>query len=70
MSTVEKFKDPEKVAKLWIHECERVYGDRLVSVKDLNTFRSELSGEVIKVAFAGKFNLGKYLTEKAEPIIF
>jgi dynein heavy chain len=70
MSTVEKFKDPEKVAKLWIHECERVYGDRLVSVKDLNTFRGELAGEVIKVAFAGKFNLGKYLTEKAEPIIF
>ena len=70
MSTVEKFKDPEKVAKLFVHESERVYGDRLVSVKDLNTFRGELSGEVLKVAFAGKYNLGKYLTEKSEPIIF
>ena len=70
MSTVEKFKEPEKMAKLWIHECERVYGDRLVSIKDLNTLRAELGGEVIKIAFGGKFNLGKYLTEKSEPIIF
>ena len=70
MSTIEKFKEPEKMAKLWIHECERVYGDRLVSVKDLNTLRAELGGEVIKIAFGGKFNLGKYLTEKSEPIIF
>ncbi len=70
MSTVEKFKEPEKMAKLWIHECERVYGDRLVSIKDLNTLRAELGGEVIKIAFGGKFNLGKYLTDKSEPIIF
>ena len=70
MSTIEKFKEPEKMAKLWIHECERVYVDRLVSTKDLNTFRAELGGEVIKIAFGGKFNLGKYLTEKSEPIIF
>ena len=70
MSTIEKFKEPEKMAKLWIHECERVYGDRLVSIKDLNTLRAELGGEVIKIAFGGKFNLGKYLTEKSEPIIF
>ena len=47
------------MAKLWIHECERVYGDRLVSIKDLNTLRAELGGEVIKIAFGGKFNLGK-----------
>ena len=70
MSTIEKFKDPEKVAKLWIHECERVYGDRLVSVADLNTFKGELGGEVIKTAFGGKFNLGKYLSDKGESIIF
>ena len=70
MSTVEKFKEPEKMAKLWIHECERVYGDRLVSIKDLNTLRAELGGEVIKIAFGGKFNLGKYLAEKSETIIF
>ena len=70
MSTIEKFKEPEKMDKLWIHECERVYGDRLVSIKDLNTLRAELGGEVIKIAFGGKFNLGKYLTDKYEPIIF
>ena len=53
------------MAKLWIHGCERVYGDRLVSMKDLNTSRGELGGEVIKISFGGK-----YLTDKSEPIIF
>ncbi len=70
MSTVEKFQDAEKVAKLWVHECERVYGDRLVSPADLSLFRSDLSGEVLKVAFGGKYNLGKYLSDKGESIIF
>lgn len=70
MSSAEKYKDPETVAKLFVHESERVYGDRLVSVEDLNKFKAELGGEVIKVAFSGKYNLGKFLGEKAEPIIF
>ena len=36
----------------------------------MKTLRGELEGEVIKIAFIGKFNLGKYLTDKSEPIIF
>ena len=36
----------------------------------MKTLRGELEGEVIKITFIGKFNLGKYLTDKSESIIF
>lgn len=69
MSTVEKFKDPEKVVKLWVHECERVYGDRLVTVTDLINFKVELN-EIAKRNFP-KFNLARYFQEKSgEALIF
>jgi len=35
-----EFTDPEKLVLLWIHESERVYGDRLVSVADLKKYRN------------------------------
>ena len=35
LSTPDTFTEPGKFAALWAHESERVYGDRLVSVKDL-----------------------------------
>jgi dynein heavy chain len=58
MSSVKKFKDPEKVVKLWVHECERVYGNRLVTVTDLTNFKVELN-EIAKRNFP-KFNLARY----------
>jgi len=30
-----EFAEPEKIVKLWIHESERIYGDRLVSMANL-----------------------------------
>ena len=35
LSTPQTFTEPGPFAALWAHESERVYGDRLVSVKDL-----------------------------------
>ena len=71
MSTPEKFKDPEKICKLWVHECERVYGDRLVSTEDLNMFRSKLLEIITKDAFSKFTILPKYLQEKGgDPLIF
>jgi len=29
------YKDADKIAKLWVHESERIYGDRLVSENDV-----------------------------------
>ena len=69
MSTVEKFKDPEKIVKLWIHECERVYGDRLVTTNDLLIFKNEIN-EIVKKNFP-KYNLSRYFQEKGgEALVF
>ena len=38
MSDPTFFPEPAKFASLFIHECERVYGDRLVSPKDLEAY--------------------------------
>jgi hypothetical protein len=35
VSAPDQFKTPEKFIHLWLHESERVYGDRLVSYEDL-----------------------------------
>ena len=33
------FQEPLKIAQLWLHESERTYGDRLVSVSDLKKYK-------------------------------
>lgn len=38
---------PTDVAKLWAHECTRVFADRLVSDADLRTFQDILDGLVL-----------------------
>ncbi|NXG62204.1 DYH17 protein, partial [Hemiprocne comata] len=37
-STPECLKSPVDLVRLWLHEAERVYGDKLVDEKDQNTF--------------------------------
>jgi len=56
-----EFTDAEKLTLLWIHEAERVYGDRLVSVADLRKYRA-ICAEMSKKMF--KFNFTKYFQEK------
>ena len=52
---------------LWLHESERIYGDRLVNVNDLKKYRA-LAGELAKKMF-GKFNVQKYFAEKNPEIL-
>ena len=69
MSTADKYKDAEKIVKMWIHECERQYADRLVSAQDLATFRAEMA-EIVKKNFP-KWNLSRYFLEKGgESLVF
>merc|ERR1719482_630398 len=61
------FQDPEKLVCLWLHESERIYGDRLVSVADLKRYKA-ISADMAKKMF-GKFNFGKYFQEKNPEIL-
>lgn len=51
-----------------MHECERIFGDRLVNAKDLAVYRS-LAFECTSKSFS-KFNLKKYFGATPEPLIF
>lgn len=56
-STPECLKTPVDLVRLWLHEAERVYGDKLVDEKDQTTFGRTLVDTCQKffgVSCAGK----------------
>ncbi|CAD7974700.1 unnamed protein product [Amoebophrya sp. A25] len=64
-----EFTDAEKLVLLWLHESERVYGDRLVNPQDLKKYRA-LAAELSKKMF-NKYNFTKYFQEKnPEMLVF
>jgi len=65
---VEAIKEPDNLIRLWVHESERIFGDRLVDAKDLAFYRAAAS-EVVSKSFS-KFNLKKYFGATPEPLIF
>jgi len=65
----EAIKEPDNLVQLWAHECERIYGDRLVSPEHLKIFRT-FASEGAKKAFP-RTNLGKFYQEQnPDPLIF
>eukprot|EP00879_Flechtneria_rotunda_P027778 GHRR01029772.1.p1 GENE.GHRR01029772.1~~GHRR01029772.1.p1 ORF type:complete len:1069 (+),score=390.30 GHRR01029772.1:36-3209(+) len=69
MSTPEVVNSSPKWGKLWLHESERVYADRLVSPQDLETYNKQA------VAIAKKYfpvnDIDDYYKRKdAKPLIF
>ena len=64
MSSVQRFKDTDKVAFLWLHECQRIYADRLVSPEDLGKFNVLMQANA-KKSFP-EFNTGKFFSENPE----
>jgi dynein heavy chain len=44
--TKDRFKSSLKVARMWVHECERVFRDRLVNASDLERFDDMLTAAV------------------------
>jgi dynein heavy chain len=69
VAKVEAIKEPDNLIKLWLHESERIYGDRLVNAEDLLKYRL-LAADITKKSF-GKFNLNKYFAQPTpEPLIF
>lgn len=58
-----KFIEPEKMVKLWIHESERTYGDRLVSPDHLAKYNN-LMFELIKKSFS-RYSLNRYFSNNS-----
>lgn len=69
MSTPEAFNSSTKWGKLWLHESERVYADRLVTLVDLETYNKAATSIAKKY-----FNVGDiddyYKKKDAKPLIF
>ena len=64
----EQFQDAEKFVCLWVHESERVYGDRLVCGEDLEKYNAIAQGQA-KKCFSS-INISKYYSkEKSEPLV-
>jgi dynein heavy chain len=69
VSTPANFDNPEKFCYLWLHESERVYGDRIVDQAGLKKFREIMQAQS-KKAFP-QFNASKYyLEQNADALIF
>ena len=63
----EAIKEADNFIRLWIHESDRIYGDRLVSKENINVLKQEL-GNLVKKSFP-KFNLTKYFNQKNSEMI-
>jgi dynein heavy chain, axonemal len=71
MSQAPNFIHPEKLVVLWLHETERVYGDRMVSQEDIDKFKALLMTQG-KKAFP-QYNVQRFYVagnSNPEPLIF
>jgi dynein heavy chain len=65
----EAIKDYDNMVKLWVHELERIYGDRLVNAANLAVYRDFVNDHCKKTYT--KANLGKFFQkENPEPLVF
>ncbi|KAA0166994.1 hypothetical protein FNF28_02917 [Cafeteria roenbergensis] len=70
MGQPNEFSDPAKVVMLWLHESERVYGDRLVSYEDLAKYKVLAKAQATKKFTQFNSELQNFFAEKADPLIF
>ena len=69
ISSPEQFNSIDKFILLWLHESERVYGDRLVSFSDLSKYNTLAQNQCKKIF--PSFQTAKfYAHENAEPLVF
>jgi dynein heavy chain len=55
MANPTTMQESEDFAKLWLHECSRVFCDRLVDQTDQSFFR-ELASEILKQKFKANYS--------------
>jgi dynein heavy chain len=63
------FVDSEKIVKLWFHESERIYADRLIEHTHIKQY-IDIAIDTVKKAFPRNAVLRHYQGEGAEPMIF
>lgn len=69
VSAPDQFKTVEKFVYLWLHESERVYGDRLVSPEDLAKYNSIVQTQHKKIF--PNVNVARfYSNENSDPLVF
>ena len=69
VSEPEQFTNADKFVLLWLHESERVYGDRLVNLTDLTKYNNLAQTQCKKIF--PSFPIAKfYAKENAEPLVF
>jgi len=69
VSSPDQFKSTEKFVYLWLHESERVYGDRLVSYEDLAKYNTIVQTQHKKVF--PSYNVTRFYSgERADPLVF
>lgn len=71
MAKQEQINDPEKLVRMWVHECERIYGDRLVNATHLDTYRAFVA-DITKKSFpkAGTGMAKFFQAKDPEPLVF
>lgn len=69
MSAPEQFSDSTKMARLWLHESERVYADRLVKAADLEVYNKKAS-QIAKKYFSVPDIDDYYKKIDPKPLIF
>jgi len=71
LSLPTNIRNPESMALLWAHETDRVYGDRIATIEDVETFRAIVSKHAKQVF--PQYNLQKHFPTSGippEPLMF
>lgn len=63
-----EFTEPEKFIKLWIHESERTYADRLVSWDHINIYKAQMF-DILKKNLS-RFSFQRYFQKDPENLLF
>ena len=63
------FPDAEKIIKLWFHESERIYADRLIEAVHIKGY-TESALEIVKKIFAKNVVQRHYQGDAPDPLIF
>lgn len=69
VAKTDTIKEPDNLIKMWVHESERIYGDRLSSAENMVTYKA-IVADLAKKNFS-KYNLSKYFQgTNPEPLVF